>query len=1083
MEINLPPVEKLIYSKNGNCISQRYDDKLATSLNCEIISDTPFVIKSNDNSYVFTSKENEVIPDEYDFALLVSKKPKKKDFESGKIFIKRWLKHPKFLELKPQTVIDSWKDNFRFIKEDTSKNIEGLRPPQIGALYSFLGHVQNPDDRGIIVMPTGTGKTEVMLSALIANQCTKLLVAVPSDSLRTQLANKFISLGLLNQFGIIKETCYKPIVGVINSKFHTIEELIEFISKVNVVVTTMSILTGCTDEAKVVIADSFSHFFVDEAHHSEATTWKTLIEKFKKEKVFLFTATPFRTDDKKLNGKFIFNFSLKNAQEQKYYKKINYLPIREYDPKKADQKIALKAVSQLRKDIEEGHNHLIMARCGSKQRALEVFKHYEQYNDLSPIVVHTGIAGLSKKIKDIKDRKHKIIICVDMLGEGFDLPELKIAAIHDERQSIPITLQFVGRFTRTSYNQLGEASFIANLAYPPIQSELDRLYAKDTDWNVLLPKMSEAATAREINFKEFLEGFNDLDDSLIPFQNIKPAMSTVVYTNGKNEWNPNNWKEGISNIETYAHQYSNHNPHKNTLVIVLGKVSKVDWGDFDVVQNMEWDMILVVWDLRPKINRVFVNTSIKDFNPDKLVHAVFGDENSRISGMEVFRIFHEVKRLSIYNFGGRKGIGKDITFQSFFGKGVQDGIKLLEQGTLIKNNIFGLGYRAGDKVSLGCSVKGKIWSYLRGNLSELTEWCKLIGELVTNDKIDPNTVLKHTLFPETIIKRPTVLPITIDWHPTMYKHLENTYQISVSGQTYDLSNCELNIIDVPLESMLRFSFDTDRFSLVFEVELGEKNVDGNQTAYYKINRLSDVDARISYGNKEGESLEEFFQEYTPTFWFADGSLLFQNAYVKLKEHVGYIPLDSIIEDTWEGVSIEKESQGIYPYVRDSIQYYFISKIIDDFEIVYDDDGKGEIADVIGINDYDNYIDIHLFHLKFARGRNVGNNIENLYQVCGQAQKSLNWKHRHGREFFEHLLRRIIKTKNENTCTRLIKGTEDELETLLSAAKWTKEMRFHISIGQPGFKKMGVSNDILTLLGNTYHYLHTVGNVDLKVYSS
>ena len=120
--------------------------------------------------------------------------------------------------------------------------------------------------------------------------------------------------------------------------------------------------------------------------------------------------------------------------------------------------------------------------------------------------------------------------------------------------------------------------------------------------------------------------------------------------------------------------------------------------------------------------------------------------------MDVFKIFNEIKRLSVYNFGGKKGIGKDITFQSFFGCGVQDGLKLLEQGTLIKNNIFGIGFKDGEKITLGCSVSGKVWSYLRGNLSELTEWCKNIGEIITYRSIDPNTVLKHTLFPKFIFE-------------------------------------------------------------------------------------------------------------------------------------------------------------------------------------------------------------------------------------------------------------------------------------------------------------------------------------------
>jgi hypothetical protein len=55
------------------------------------------------------------------------------------------------------------------------------------------------------------------------------------------------------------------------------------------------------------------------------------------------------------------------------------------------------------------------------------------------------------------------VICVDMLGEGFDLPELKIAAFHDIRKSLAVTLQLAGRFTRFRPD-LGEATFIANIA-------------------------------------------------------------------------------------------------------------------------------------------------------------------------------------------------------------------------------------------------------------------------------------------------------------------------------------------------------------------------------------------------------------------------------------------------------------------------------------------------------------------------------------------------------------------------------------------------------------------------------------------
>lgn len=1080
MSINLPKVTQLVYEKNNNEVWRHISNEISL-LSTELVSIDPFLVKSDDINYLFTNDKN-YTDQENQYIILTSKKPSKKDFDDGNIKCKRWLKHPLFETRNPAEVVESWNGKFTFLAEDEHTGKKGLRKPQMGALYSIMSHLQNPEERAIVVMPTGTGKTETMLATLIANCCNKLLVSVPSDSLRTQIANKFITLGLLKEYSIVDTSCLFPLVGIVNSGFDSIDDLNEFIANCNVVVSTMVLLTDMPLTFKTVLNKSFSHFFVDEAHHSEANTWKDLITKFNKEKVFLFTATPFRNDGKSLQGKVIFNFSLRKAQEQKYYKKINYLPIREYNQKLADKKIADKAVEQLKQDIALGFNHIIMARCANKVRAREVFEHYKVYQEHNPILIYTGIAGLEKKIEQIKRGEHSIIVCVNMLGEGFDLPNLKIAAVHDERQSLPITLQFIGRFTRTSYDQLGEASFITNIAYPPIHEELDQLYAKNADWNLILPRMSANATQKEINIKEFLEGFTNLTDSIIPFGEIYPALSTIIYRNATNTWNPNrtHWESEFPGIQNYEHVFTDTN-HKDTLVIVLGKIEKVEWGKFETVQNLHWDIVVLHWHLEVGINRVFLNTSIKGFLGQSLIDAIFGKNNtSLITGMNVFRIFHEVNRLSLYNVGARRGLGQDVTFQSYFGKGVQDGIKGIEQGTLIKNNIFGVGYKEGEKLSLGCSVKGKIWSYQRGNLDELTKWCRQIGEIVENESIDPNVVLQHTLAIEKVDKRPEVIPILIDWFPEMYEFAENRYQINIDGILNDLSSVELNIADTSLDKNLRFSLDTPETSVMFELEIGLNASSGE--SYFRIFQNNDAKCKIHYSNKE-EDLVDFFQKYSPTIWFADGSQLFQNLYVRLKSAPDKLPIENIITDDWVGVDISKESQDILPYVQDSIQYYFIQKIGADFQIVFDDDGPGEIADIVAINDTAEVIDIHLFHLKYAKNGKVNNEIENFYQVCGQAQKSLKWKHRDGREFFNHLFRRKTKTLNGASCSRLIKGTEEELENLLNQAKYTKPMTFHVYIVQPSLSKSKASNDILLLLGNVYHYLATVGNIELKVYSS
>ena len=100
-----------------------------------------------------------------------------------------------------------------------------------------------------------------------------------------------------------------------------------------------------------------------------------------------------------------------------------------------------------------------------------------------------------------------------------------------------------------------------------------------------------------------------------------------------------------------------------------------------------------------------------------------------------------------------------------------------------------------------------------------------------------------------------------------------------------------------------------------------------------------------------------------------------------------------------------ESQHSAPYETDSIQYYMSQQIKSDYDYLIDDDGCGEVADLVAINNSERIIDVTLYHLKFARGGKVSNSIENLYQVCGQAQKSVRWKYVGGYKLFDHILKR------------------------------------------------------------------------------
>lgn len=430
-------------------------------------------------------------------------------------------------QLNSKQIANSWAGQFIFRKETDSKR--GLRSPQIGALHALMAHVESGEERAIVVMPTGTGKTETMLAFLVANACQKVFVIVPFDALRTQTYKKFKTLGLLPKLKLVPSNINLPIVTKVTHSLND-DEWKQIIDSSNVIVTTMAMAATIPNKTRLYIRENVSYAFIDEAHHSKAETWDDFIGIFPPSKVIMFTATPFRNDGKKLDGKIVFNFSLKKAQELHYYEKINTYQIVKYNTHDADVAIAKKAIEILRSDLNNEYDHIVMARCKNKSRAREVFKVYQQYQEYNPVVVYSGMPNAIGTLKSIKEKKHRIIVCVNMLGEGYDLPQLKIAAIHDERQSIAITLQFIGRFTRTNDVKLGKASFITNIANPPIKKEINNLYQIDADWNYILPRINDDVSSQQQSLKDFLDEFRgDLKEE-ISLEDIRPALSAEIYT-------------------------------------------------------------------------------------------------------------------------------------------------------------------------------------------------------------------------------------------------------------------------------------------------------------------------------------------------------------------------------------------------------------------------------------------------------------------------------------------------------------------------------------------------------------------------
>jgi hypothetical protein len=139
----------------------------------------------------------------------------------------------------PQDTLESFRDAFAFRKADPARNVDGLRAPQLGGLHAVLGYwATHAEEAATVVMPTGTGMTDTMLAIYCESRLPRLLVIVPSDALRDQIANKFETLGVLQAFKVVARSARRPVVGQVRHAFSSAQAAEQFTRRVNVIVTT-----------------------------------------------------------------------------------------------------------------------------------------------------------------------------------------------------------------------------------------------------------------------------------------------------------------------------------------------------------------------------------------------------------------------------------------------------------------------------------------------------------------------------------------------------------------------------------------------------------------------------------------------------------------------------------------------------------------------------------------------------------------------------------------------------------------------------------------------------------------------------
>jgi superfamily II DNA or RNA helicase len=973
----------------------------------------------------------------------------------------------------PADVLESLHGRFAFLEGSDDGTTPGLRVPQLGAVHAVLGFwTTGTPEPATVMMPTGTGKTETMVALLAAVRPMRLLVIVPSDALRRQIAEKFETYGLLQTSGVIGAEALRPVVGQVHHGFLDAPSAEAFAAACNVIVTTPKALGASPDAARDAVLNSSSHLFVDEAHHVEATTWRQIRDAFAGRPVVQFTATPYREDGRRLIGRRIYAFPLAEAQRRGYFSEIDYTSVIDFsDP---DGALADHAVARLRADLDAGLDHVLMARVNRIGRAHELRGLYEQIAaDLAPVVLDSSLtkrdrdAGLTKLL----GRDSRIVVCVDMLGEGFDLPSLKIAAIHDPHKSLGVTLQYVGRFARVAGAVIGRASVFVARPDRDYDHRLRRLYAEDADWNAIISDLSASATEEEHGIDEFEAGFQASPED-VPMRSLAPKMSTVVYRTRCADWNP----DGVTRVhpeDTLLTWPVPLNLDRRVLWFIAELREEITWAELPSVEEVAHHLYVAYWD--DVGARLYINSTNKASHHEQLAKALAGDDVEIVKGLPVYRAMHNIQRMVPTNVGLLDIRNRNRRFTMLVGANVREGFPTAEAQTKTQTNIFASGFEEGRRVTIGASQKGRVWSYRQAkSIKHWVDWCDHIGAKVTDPTIDIDEVMGSFIRPEELTARPDLVAIGIEWPSEFWLTISEDTVVALGDVEHPLLDAELRIIDFTTNGPFRFELRTPDWRVPYEGDI--------VSAELRFRALG-TDAELRRPRAGSIAVAAYLQTSSPMILLEQEGMIIAPALL-IRPDTSSAPFDTAKLDavSWTGVNIRKESQG-RTRDADSIQARAMEQVLAmaDWDVVLDDDGTGEVADIVALRIDGRDLHVLLVHCKYSSQDDPGARVGDLYDVCGQTQKSIRWK-QYPEDMLARLIRREQRRRKHSTYSGFHVGDGKALYDVLDRAR-TLRHHFSVIIAQPGLAKASVSRAQLDLLASTEVYLSDVAVADLRVWCS
>lgn len=610
----------------------------------------------------------------------------------------------------------------------------------------------------------------------------------------------------------------RPCVGKLERRLANEDEARALVAACNVVVATPNAIHTNDSAVRAALYAEFTHLLVDEAHHAPATTWTEIIRAFAGRPTLLFTATPFRRDGRTLPGRVIFRFPLREAQKEGYFSTIDFTAILDFNDD--DESLALAALQRLQADLAAGHQHILLARVGTKSRADEI---HALYNRLAPefaprVLYNTLPAGRRKEaLQAIRARTSRVIVCVDMLGEGFDLPTLKVGAFHDSHKSLSPMIQLIGRLARTaSPVPIGTASVFVRQDPKDALSPLRFLLREDPDWDKVLSDITERVTERADEISAFEASFADSPVD-VPVGLLEPKMSAIAFATSTTEWDPLAARRIYG--ELILDDLISTNTDDDIAWFVIETVGDLRWGDVPSLRATSYTLIVMHFDRARDL--LYIHGSDTKRKYDDLAKVVLGHDPVPVKGYDAFRVFAKLDRLIPTNIGLLDARDRDKRFSMHVGSDVETALTEAERTHKANTHLAAKAIENGDRVTIAASLSGRFWSMRTApNLADWRRWCEEQGSKLRDSSIDIPSLFRDMIIPVDVKERPPYPLLAMEWRWELYLGNGTSSKVSHDGSGVLLTDAELRVDDYTSSGPLRFSVVTPTWDIPYEADFG-----------------------------------------------------------------------------------------------------------------------------------------------------------------------------------------------------------------------------------------------------------------------